>query len=393
MSTAAAAGTAPAPGTADEVREAVRGALAAGAPLRVVARGTWLDAGRPVRAAAEISLARLSGVVAYTPGDLTITVLAGTTLAEIAEVTRAERQFLALDPVGGDAGSVGATVATASAGPLAHAFGLPRDNVLGVEFVTGRGATVRGGGRVVKNVAGFDLTRLVTGAWGTLGVLTEVTVRLRALPDADVTLAVSAPTGAALAPWLARLAALPIAPYALELVDAGAARALGVASAEGPLLVARLGGNEPVVAAQAAALRSLGDAAELSAAVWPALRAAEPGGAAVARFSALPRDVAATWAAAEAVARDADRAGSSVRASVGRGVVRCVVPSASAEALHRAFAASPFAGTIIFECLPAALWPVLAPTAADSLLAWRTRDAFDPDRILNPGILGETAAA
>ena len=303
--------TLPAPATPGDVREAVRAALAEGSPLRVVGRGTWLDAGRPVRASAELSLARVSGVVAYVPGDLTITVLAGTTLGEIADITRAERQFLAMDPVGGDAGSVGATVATASAGALAQAFGLPRDNVLGVEFVTGRGALVRGGGRVVKNVAGFDLTRLVTGAWGTLGVLTEVTVRLRALPEADVTLAVEAPVGPLLAPWLARLAALPLAPYSLELVSAGAARSLGIAAAGGPVLLARLGGNEPLVAAQAAALRSLGDAQEIAAPVWSRLRTSEPAGATLARFSALPGDLAGTWAAAElrGVAQGAKRGG------------------------------------------------------------------------------------
>jgi glycolate oxidase FAD binding subunit len=86
--------------------------------------------------------------------------------------TPAERQWLALDAFGSPEGTLGATVATASAGPLAHAFGTPRDNVLGLEFVTGEGEVVRGGGRVVKNVAGFDLVRLLTGAWGTLGAIT-----------------------------------------------------------------------------------------------------------------------------------------------------------------------------------------------------------------------------
>jgi glycolate oxidase FAD binding subunit len=382
-----------APATPGDVLEVVRGALAERTPLRVVGRGSWLDAGRPVRAADELSLARVSGVVAYTPGDLTITALAGTTLAEIADVTRAEKQFLALDPVGGDGGSLGATVATASAGPLAHAFGLARDNVLGVEFVTGRGALVRGGGRVVKNVAGFDLTRLVTGSWGTLGVLTEVTARLRALPEADVTLAVQAPDDEALAPWLERLRQLPIAPYALELVDSAGARALGAATAGGTVLAARLAGNEPSVAAQAAALRSLGDTLELSPAAWSRLRTAEPPGATVARFSALPRALAATWVAARAVTSAADPTAGAVRATVGRGVVRCVLPTAPAEAVDEAFAASDFDGTLIFERLPAPLWPVLAPSAVANPLAWRTRDAFDPERILNPGILGESVAA
>src|SRR5919199_245968 len=90
----------------------------------------------------------------------------------------------------------GARWRTASYGPLATAFGTPRDAVLGAEFVTGTGAVVRGGGRVVKNVAGFDLVRLVIGAWGTLGVLTEITVRLRARPEIDETVAVAAGSSA-----------------------------------------------------------------------------------------------------------------------------------------------------------------------------------------------------
>ena len=100
-------------------------------------------------------------------------------------VTSAEGQWLALDPFGARTGTLGATIATGSSGPLAHAFGTPRDNVLGLEVVTGTGDIVRAGGRVVKNVAGFDLTRLFTGAWGTLAVITEATVRLRARPERD----------------------------------------------------------------------------------------------------------------------------------------------------------------------------------------------------------------
>ena len=160
-----------------------------GAPLRIVGRGTWLDAGRPVRATETLSTRELSGITEYVPGDLTLTARAGTTLGEIREATAAHGQWLALDPSGSDDGTIGATIATASAGPLVTFFGAPRDLVLGVEFVTGAGVVARGGGRVVKNVAGFDLTRLLTGSWGTLGVITEVTVRLHARPEADESVA------------------------------------------------------------------------------------------------------------------------------------------------------------------------------------------------------------
>src|SRR5205085_7816433 len=99
-------------------------------------------------------------------------------------------QWITLDPIGTDHSTIGATIATASAGPLASAFGTPRDHVLGCEFVTGNGDIVNAGGQVVKNVAGFDLVRLVTGAWGTLGAITEVTLRVRAKPEVDSTLAI-----------------------------------------------------------------------------------------------------------------------------------------------------------------------------------------------------------
>jgi len=170
-----------------DVADAVKDAAARRTPLRVVGRGHWLDAGAPASPATPLALDALSGIVAYTPGDLTLTVRAGTTLSDIAAVTAEHGQWLALDPFGTDDGTIGATIATASAGPLAHAFGTPRDAALGLEVVTGDGSIIRTGGRVVKNVAGFDLTRLFTGSWGTLGVITEVTVRLRARPDVDET--------------------------------------------------------------------------------------------------------------------------------------------------------------------------------------------------------------
>src|SRR5205823_7546559 len=134
---------------------------------------------------------------------------------------------LALDPLGAPDGSLGATVASASAGPLAHAFGTPRDNVLGLTFIDGTGAVVRAGGRVVKNVAGFDLVRLLTGSWGTLGVITELTLRLRARPEHQESLVLGIDDKSAeLADCARRLRALPFTPVAAQLVNATLARRL-----------------------------------------------------------------------------------------------------------------------------------------------------------------------
>src|SRR5262245_32383481 len=123
------------PGSPEEVREIVRDAIANRTSLRIVGRGTWLDAGRPVVADRYVSLDALTGIVDYTPGDLTLTARAGTTLAEIARATVEHGQWLALVPWGSDAGSLGATAATATAGPMSGALGTPRDVVIGIEAV------------------------------------------------------------------------------------------------------------------------------------------------------------------------------------------------------------------------------------------------------------------
>lgn len=393
------------PRSAAEVADAVRDAAARGIRLRLVAGGTWLDAGHPVAADATLPLGALRSVVDYVPGDLTLTARAGTPLAELATVTRAEGQFVPLAPPGADAGTLGATVATASAGPLAHAFGLPRDLVLGVEFVTGAGDVVRAGGRVVKNVAGFDLVRLMTGAWGTLGALTEISVRLRALPEVDATVAVPLPPAARLADWLERLRTLPLAVWALELVNAPLAEQLGVAGAPaggaraGGVLLARLAGNATLVAAQRGSLAALGDVAEAGADVWARLRAAEPRAAVVLRRAAPPTALAALCA--EPFSPAAAAFGLLAHASVGRGVLRMILPGDTGFGLPSLDAPRGASGisapqSLVVERLPVRLWPTLgarlAPGRARDPLSRRLRAAFDPAGILNPGILGEVGA-
>src|SRR5678816_1276264 len=125
------------PTSTADVRDIVGEAIAHKTPVRIVGRGTWLNAGRPVEAVRQVSLDGLSGIVDYTPGDLTLTARAGTTLAEIARATADHGQWLALAPWGGDAGSLGATAATATAGPMSGALGTPRDIVIGIEAVAG----------------------------------------------------------------------------------------------------------------------------------------------------------------------------------------------------------------------------------------------------------------
>ncbi len=380
------AGVSARPRSTADVADQVRSAAARGIPLRIAGRGHWLDAARPVAARELLPLDELTGIVDYVPGDLTLTARAGTTLDEIARVTAGERQWLALDPFGSPAGTLGATIATASAGPLAHAFGSPRDNVLGLEAVTGDGSIVRVGGRVVKNVAGFDLTRLFTGSWGSLGVITEITVRLRPLPEVEETwgLAVKGAEGD-LASLVEHLRTAPLAPLALELLSPALAARLGAGG--GTTLLVRLGGNAAGVRAQREQLRALGAAERLPDDVWGTLRTCEPPGSAVARLSALPSRLPHTWAIASRAASSLPE--TLLHASVARGVVRCILPAAASGGLLDWWAAvRPFGGTIVLERWPAHLWPPDAPNPMHHRLARGVKRAFDPFGILNPGILG-----
>ena len=381
------------------VVESVRQAHARRAPLRIVGAGRWLDAGRLVRAEATLSIAPLAGIVDYVPGDLTLTAGAGTTLGEIARATAAHDQWLTLDPFGDDEGTLGATVATGSYGPLATGFGTPRDIVLGVEFVTGTGAVVRAGGRVVKNVAGFDLVRVVTGAWGTLGALTEMTVRLRARPEVDETVAIAVESGPLqLAALAGGLRALPFTPYAAEVVNATLAARLGL-EPRGCVLV-RLGGSDDAVRGQRAALGALGDMRDVTGPLWPTLRGIEPAGVACLRLSRLPSRFADTWADATRLAELFP--GALVHGAPLRGVVRCIIPDVSTardggrghvvvgvqERLARALTA-PFDGTRIFERAPTTIWRSFAPTAVPDRLSQGIKAAYDPLCLLNPSILGD----
>ena len=383
----------------ESVATRVREAREARTPLRIAGAGQWLHAGAPCTAEHTLVLRDDAGVVAYEPGDLVLTVRAGTSLAEIDRVTRAEGQWLALDPHGTEDGTIGATVATASAGPLASAFGTPRDHVLGCTVVTGAGDIVHAGGRVVKNVAGFDLVRLVTGAWGTLGVITEVTVRLRAVPQREQTLVAPIGTDGELDAACRWLRTSEVAPMAAELVSSRLATRLGVGTMQALML--RFGGNAALVDAGMRSAATLGRCTEADMTVWSALCGREPARAFIARASCLPSEVAPLW---RAIAVEAERAGGFAHATLGRGIVRCVVPldsDATDNASGVAWGEAPawiggmMQGTI--DARARATWIVergagrVRPTslhdAARRALNARTRAAFDPDGILNPGIL------
>ncbi len=178
--------------------ERVRAAHAAGTPLAIVAGGSkpWL--GRPVAGEAlEVSAHR--GIVGYEPSELVLTARAGTPLAKIEALLAARNQCLAFEPPHhGDTATLGGTVACNLSGPARPYAGAARDFVLGVRLINGRGEILRFGGEVMKNVAGYDLARLIAGAQGTLGVLLEVSLKVLPRPAAELTLALELDAAAAI---------------------------------------------------------------------------------------------------------------------------------------------------------------------------------------------------
>ena len=376
-------------------------------PFRIVANGSWMHAGRPVAAAPLLSVLGVRGIVEYIPGDLTITVRAGTPHTEIDAATFQEGQWLGLDPAGADTGSIGATIATASAGPLVHGIGAVRDIVLGMEVVAGNGVITRSGGKVVKNVAGFDLVRLQTGAWGTLGIITEVSLRLRARPETDQTVAIELDARTPLLAHLVRLRNLTLSPLAIELLGATLTKSLGISDQQ--IFLVRLGGNETRVTSQRAQLATLGPLIDCQTTVWELLRRIEQDATvttgdnaphAVARVSHLPSQLSRAWSHVHSELASALLAPVLARATVSRGTVRVVVPHApnlSVNEYHAAIASvtrtlAPPGGHVVWEQLPATAWTNVPSSVADALSHGLQR-TFDPHNRCNSGILGATFVA
>jgi FAD/FMN-containing dehydrogenase len=365
----------------ESITTQVRDAQAARRPLRIVGAGTWRHAFSP-DAAETIDTGTLTGIVEYVPGDLTITARAGTTLAEIERETASHGQWLTLDPFGSSDGTIGATISTASSGPLATGLGTPRDILLGVTVVTGNGATVNAGGRVVKNVAGFDLPRLFTGSRGTLGVITQVTLRLRGRPADDETVAITVnEKPAALKPVLNALRALPLAPMAAELLSPVGAGHLGLEAATTMLL--RFGGNARAVAAAKKKAAALGKLVAVDAAIWSRYRASDHEFESVLRINDLPSAFVDRWSAA------AGMFGSNcmVSGSPLRGVVRCAANGIAREAVASLRSAARGA-SLAFDSLPdSAAWNAFSAVPDSASLHGRVRAAFDPVGIMNPGAM------
>lgn len=183
------------PQTHDETVDLVRGSVDARRTLKIVSGGTRQSIGRNVVADDDVSVAGLTGVTLYEPAELVMSARVGTPLDEIEQELSSRGQFMAFEPpdfrgVLGSTGvpTVGGVFATNASGPRRMVSGAARDHLLGVTMINGRAETIRAGGRVMKNVTGLDVTKLICGAYGTLGLASEVTFKVLPRPAFEQTL-------------------------------------------------------------------------------------------------------------------------------------------------------------------------------------------------------------
>jgi len=182
--------------------------------------GTMIGLGRPpLRVDLVLDLSDLTGVVDYEPADMTASFWAGTTLRDAQALLAAHGQFIPLDPPAADRATLGGILATAASGPWRHRYGTPRDLVLAVRVVHTDGTVTRGGAKVVKNVAGYDMPKLYVGSLGTLGVIVEATFRVYPRPAFEATCLMAFDDVTALQAAVADLLDAPLVPTAVELLN------------------------------------------------------------------------------------------------------------------------------------------------------------------------------
>ncbi len=394
------------PKNLEQVETALRWAFETDTPVELVGRGSKTGMGRPVAATHKLDLSGLTGITLYEPEELVMRAGAGTSLAEIRQILAKEGQHLAFEPPnlpllygdGEDEGSIGGVFACNLSGPRRLWSGAARDHILGVTVVTGRGETVRSGGRVVKNVTGFDLSKLMAGSFGTLGAIAEVAFKVLPMAETERTILLEgAGTGEATeamalalrGPFEITGAAYLPADIAAELGHSGALTALRI---QGPL---------PSVEAKSTALRCLlgafgrvryldggegeafwrnvGDASFFADPpenqVW---RLSIPPAGAAAVISRLPDELDVRWFL--------DRAGATVwlsmppRPHAGQELVRAAIGRGGGHATLIRADDAVRARVSVFQPQP-------TPLAA---LSRRVKGAFDPKGILSPGrMVGE----
>ena len=365
------------PGTTGEVTGVISYANAN--KLAVIPLGGRLHVGLgnlPERYDLALDVSRLNQVVEFEPADLTITVQAGITLSALREATGAAGMVVPFDPALPHGATVGGVLAAALSGPARMSFGAPRDFTIGLRVVTADGRLTRAGGKVVKNVAGYDLCKLYIGSLGTLGVIVEATFKTVPLPQAERLLAFEFDDPASACVLVSRAIQAGLAMRSALLVREAGSWRLDLVLAGMPAAVER----------SASDLDKWSDQAPLPS---PAGAGEGPGVRAtlIAKLSVLPSKLPALLAAAPSDAV--------IEAHPATGLCRLSLLAATAEAITEARAlAAHFGGTCIIErCPPDVKREIdVFGDAPPSLSLMRAIKAeFDPNRVLSPGrFVGKT---
>jgi glycolate oxidase FAD binding subunit len=381
-----------------ELVDIVAAAVAREEPLEIVAGGSKRGLGRPLQTPHTLDVSAFSGIRSYEPEELVLTAAAATPMAEIEAALDKAGQMLAFEPpdwralLGSRDASptLGGALACNLAGPRRIKQGAARDHFLGFRGVSGRGEAFKAGGRVVKNVTGYDLCKLLAGSYGTLAVLTEVTVKVLPRPEAARSILIRGLDDAT------AQSAMSAALNSSHEVSGAAHLPRGERGRDQPLTLLRLEGPEPSVAARAIALSAelatFGAIDEARGAdsvrLWQGLRDAAPFSA-VADRAVWRVSVAPTTGPALA-AEIARRLDARHFYDWGGGLVWLAVAGAEdggAAAIRAALGASGGHATLI-RAAPAlrAAVPVFQPQpAALAALTRRVKESFDPKRVLNRG--------
>ncbi|MCC7415642.1 MAG: FAD-binding oxidoreductase [Acidobacteria bacterium] len=374
------------PASAADVAAVLRDATARRHAVLIRGGGTKLDWGRPPRAVdVVLDMRGINRVLTHQHGDLTATFEAGITLREANAALAAHGQWLPLDSAFPDEATIGGLLATNDSGALRHRFGTPRDLVIGVQICAADGTLAKAGGQVVKNVAGYDLGRLVAGSFGSLGAIVSATFKLSPLPAASKTLRVTAPGGRAIGDLVKRVMASQLEPLAFDVTWQPAPAALHI----------RFGSRPEVVDAQVeqarAMLRGAGGSTEVIEAdeerrLWREQQMRPwSGSGAVARMSWLPANLSAVLSELRAAAAPVAFTG---RAAIGAGFVRI---GANAETQARVLGRlreSPVLGNVVLlrgsDELKARVDP-WGPMGDRVALLAAVKRALDPHDTLNAG--------
>jgi glycolate oxidase FAD binding subunit len=394
------------PRDAKEVEEVVRWALSEDKPLELCGLGSKRDLGRPNQTDLTLDLSGLTGVTLYEPAELVLSARAGTPLAEIEALLDANNQQLGFEPMDygpllgrpAGQGTLGGVIAANLSGPRRVKAGAARDHFLGVAAVTGRGEAIKSGGRVVKNVTGYDLCKLFAGSWGTLAAMTDITVKVLPRPEAEATVLVEGLDDArACAAMAAAMGSSCDVSGAAHLPDHVASWFAGLPRPEAATVL-RLEGFAPSVAhrqeALAVLMRPFGPVAildaEASRALWRDVRQVAPFAAESARERPL-------WRISTAPGRGHEIAAAITPAAQmfydwAGGLIWVAMPFAGepgAAAIRAAVAAVGGHATLVRA--PAAVRAaveVFEPEAPGlAALSRRVKESFDPKGLLNPGRL------